>query len=1024
MPFHKSLIIAFAYLFMLLVSPSPLMSQNGPAHSTLERFFSKPGDSMVYWWRAGYPNSVGNDLWQICMRSGNYAMVFDTRTLSIPHLGHPTAKEEVGTLPPAKLDIWAEINGKTYRAVGSQPPTRFTGPRLIESGVFLQRFDVTDLIFKADDGQELNQESRLEVTGLSNRLGFKLAIRPGLKPIADGEASFGLMEGGFGLTKTKRLDISAEEMQIPAAFTLSFWVFVPTEFSEAHGSPVLMSSHNNEVNDGHVGITLDRNGAPTAHLNIGGGAENLFEAANRDAQFQSGQWNFVAVTYDGDFLRLYLNGSQSAQTKIGRARVPHPGHVTFGDRNDIRAADNLSRRFYGVLDEIQLHGRALSADEIRRLASAHAARQESLPPMKQWIFKPDVPSSRSMISEQWKSALLRMRFEAEGKISQSQWQLPSGNAWVSPNWEGTSLAVDPVTLNATPEPTGLSVEANEVANGNKCPVIFDHGNGCFIVNLNQVEPTPPPGGKNPSNDALERIKLRINNTSPSDQYVRLMFDKDISKGGFRQRIGSPVTGISAILCEPDGTPTGLPVQLSKNWHVHPKGGVYSGIWFHGVGQIFVPKGESLDLELRLAYGHWGRLPTASHAQLSLIGWGTNQLWEQAALGAWGESICYDPEQANAACTITDVRPLMVPSMTTGGQWDWTHNHGGGDFFRFFNPEGKRVAHSRVRSVIEKYGPCLTDAIYTGEIHETGIFFSERVSLFRTDDLVTATFRIKMNVTRPIDFSRFVIFQVGADSYVSTKEKKFAVGNKGGLLQKWNARWGGDQYKGEPITMSGEAPWVSLHDAFIPGGEVGVRSNRGFIIRHWKATLGGKEAPPLVAERGINRGGSEGASTIDIVPPLDLKRFEPGDFIDATIELVLPPRQAADYYGPNAELRAAIAKTPNSWELVHRQAAGGDLVATPLIGQLARPYPGIQIAAENNRAEFTLQGGVSHVPITITNLDSHKGYQLSIDGKALDQSVHGNDFWQTNFDPATRKWSRTYNIPPAGGAKRTIFFGPK
>ena len=111
------------------------------------------------------------------------------------------------------------------------------------------------------------------------------------------------------------------------------------------------------------------------------------------------------------------------------------------------------------------------------------------------------------------------------------------------------------------------------------------------MNLNQVEPTPPPGGKNPSNDALERIKLRINNTSPSDQYVRLMFDKDISKGGFRQRIGSPVTGISAILCEPDGTPTGLPVQLSKNWHVHPKGGVYSGIWFHGVGQIFVPKGE-------------------------------------------------------------------------------------------------------------------------------------------------------------------------------------------------------------------------------------------------------------------------------------------------------------------------------------------------------------------------------------------------------------------------------------------------
>jgi hypothetical protein len=27
-----------------------------------------------------------------------------------------------------------------------------------------------------------------------------------------------------------------------------------------------------------------------------------------------------------------------------------------------------------------------------------------------------------------------------------------------------------------------------------------------------------------------------------------------------------ITGLVPILCEPDGTPTGIPVQLSKNWH--------------------------------------------------------------------------------------------------------------------------------------------------------------------------------------------------------------------------------------------------------------------------------------------------------------------------------------------------------------------------------------------------------------------------------------------------------------------------
>ena len=1013
-----------AILAMLFASISIGLSdvKSVPAPN-FERFFSQPGDKTTYWWRAGHPMPVGHALWQLCVKSGQYGMVLDTPTLTIPHFGQATPEIQVGSLPPAKLGIELDINGKTFRASGSKTPSRFTGPRLIESGIFLQRFDVTDLIFKADDGAELNQESRLEVAAWSDRLGLKMMIRPGLLPIADGETSFGLLEGGCGLTKTTRLDLKPEEFTIPSVFTLSFWVFVPSDFSESNGAPTLLSTHLNEGVDGHVGISIDRNGAPTAAVNIGGGVENLFSAGNRDAQLLNEQWNHLAVSYDGETLRLFLNGALSAEQKVGRPCPPHPAGITFGDRQDIASRDNRLYRFYGAVDEIQFHGTPLSGDVIRKLFNHRLGRMDSLSPLKQWIFRSDIPSSQNRISEKWTAATLRMNFESQGKTMQSVWHLPSGQAWSWPQWEGVSVAVNPSTMDSSPGPDGIQVTANEVANGNRCPVAFDYGTGWFAVDLNQVEPTPPPGGNNPSNDAMERVKLKITNASPADRLVRLMFDKNVSNGGFRQRLGSPVTGISAILCDDEGNPTGLPVQLSKNWHVHPKGGVYSGIWFHGIGQIFVPKGESIDLELRIAYGHWGRVPSASHSQLSLIGWGTNQLWEQAAIGAWGESICYDPEQANASCTITDVRPLMVPSMTTGGQWDWTHNHGGGDFFRFFDPQGKRVAHSRVQSTIQKFGPCLTDAVYTGEINDTGILFTEQVFLSRTDDLVTATFRLKMNVTKPVDFSRFVIFQVGADSYLSTREKKYALGDKKGVRKQWNARWGGNEYKGEPIEMTGQAPWVSLHDAFVPENEIGTRANRGFIIREWKAKLGGHDVPPLVAEHGINRGPDFTASTIDIVPPLALKRFEPGDFVEATIELVLPPREAAHYYGTNAALREALKKTPNSWQLVHRQAAGGDLQVVPNTGQLSGIYPGIQIAATNNRAEFTLEGGVSFVPVTISHLNSYKGFELRIDGQPLDQSVHGKDFWQTNFNPTNRTWSHTYNIPASGGTKRTISFGP-
>ncbi len=141
-----------------------------------------------------------------------------------------------------------------------------------------------------------------------------------------------------------------------------------------------------------------------------------------------------------------------------------------------------------------------------------------------------------------------------------------------------------------------------------------------------------------------------------------------------------------MLRDADGNPTGIPVQLSKNWHTKPEGGVYSGTWFHGFSQVRLPAGATVELELTLSYGHWGGVPAASHAQLSLIGWGSNQHWSQSAIGAWGESICYEPEQQQANCTITDVRPVMVTVGKDGPQWRWTGNVGGGDFFRCFDPE--------------------------------------------------------------------------------------------------------------------------------------------------------------------------------------------------------------------------------------------------------------------------------------------------------------------------------------------------
>ena len=220
-----------------------------------------------------------------------------------------------------------------------------------------------------------------------------------------------------------------------------------------------------------------------------------------------------------------------------------------------------------------------------------------------------------------------------------------------------SLALESRDLSTGTAVSAVSVQARELPSGAARPVDYDAVRGWHRVNLDGVEPIVPPGGRERQNDAIERTQLVLSNPTDREQPARLLFEKTAS--GFRQRIGAAITGMSAVLRDAEGHPTGIPVQLSKNWHSRPEGGVYAGLWFHGFSQVRLPPQAKVELELTIAYGHWGGVAAASHAQLCLIGWGSNQLWDQSALGSWGESICYEPDQVQAQCSVLDVRPVMV-----------------------------------------------------------------------------------------------------------------------------------------------------------------------------------------------------------------------------------------------------------------------------------------------------------------------------------------------------------------------------
>lgn len=505
------------------------------------------------------------------------------------------------------------------------------------------------------------------------------------------------------------------------------------------------------------------------------------------------------------------------------------------------------------------------------------------------------------------------------------------------------------------------------------------------------------------NDRIERVSLSIDNPDDWPRTLRINFAKD-------GRVCS-VTGLSAILCDQDMFPTGIPIQLSKNWH-NSGYNHFNGPWYHGLTMLTIPPKQTVNLVYTSVNAHWGGVPAASHSQLSLIGWGSNQLWNQAAIGSWGESLCFEPDQGQLGGAVLDTRPLMVWAMSDSEpqrQWSWTNNVGGADFLVYYNTPFTKQWNSRMRTMYKRYGPNMTEVTYAGRSADSKINLKYTVTLYRTDDIIRGIYSFRYDVIETVNFDRLVLFQCGGDDYSYTGERKFARGNENGLIEEWTTQWGGDTYRTTPVELTGRIPWFSMHQA-VPRSSQGAWANRGLVIRYWDAVLGGNKANPWAAERGARVRGSD-TSLIDILPPTGITQLKPGDYVQCRIDHIVMPQHASDYYGPNANLKAALTKDENTWKMIYREAKGNDLDIAMTRGVLEHNYP-IRIEARNG-AEFSVTGGLGFVPVTFTGLCNYRPFTLQrkVDNNWIDvdQSFHGKDFWQTDFDPQNDRWEITYSL---------------
>lgn len=84
-----------------------------------------------------------------------------------------------------------------------------------------------------------------------------------------------------------------------------------------------------------------------------------------DGEIPSGEWTHIVGTYDGETLKLFLNGELDTELLIGKPLIQNTGtDIYVGQSSNIANTD--TENFKGTLDELRVYNRALSVNQIQK----------------------------------------------------------------------------------------------------------------------------------------------------------------------------------------------------------------------------------------------------------------------------------------------------------------------------------------------------------------------------------------------------------------------------------------------------------------------------------------------------------------------------------------------------------------------------------------------------------------------------------------------------------------------------------
>jgi len=177
--------------------------------------------------------------------------------------------------------------------------------------------------------------------------------RPGIVSVPDNRAA--ALDGAGACIDLGDLDA----IDGLGAITVEAWIRWEDPGGKCHGVAVFLRKET--VLAFGTGWTGQNSASPTVRkarfwINAGGA---WLHSDNGTTDVDDGRWHHVAGVYDGDFVRIYVDGIQESCRKIGRKRLSSNANPLM-----IGSAGGGGEFYPGLIDEVAVYGRALSPTEV------------------------------------------------------------------------------------------------------------------------------------------------------------------------------------------------------------------------------------------------------------------------------------------------------------------------------------------------------------------------------------------------------------------------------------------------------------------------------------------------------------------------------------------------------------------------------------------------------------------------------------------------------------------------------------